>query len=61
MIGTLVNVALDNRIVVLFLTVVLAGGGLWAMFQLPIDAVPDVTNVQVQILTKAPALGAEEI
>ncbi len=61
MIGTLVNVALDNRVAVLFLTVVLAGVGLWAMFQLPIDAVPDVTNVQVQILTKAPALGAEEI
>jgi cobalt-zinc-cadmium resistance protein CzcA len=35
--------------------------GLWAMTQLPIDAVPDVTNVQVQILTKAPALGAEAV
>ncbi len=61
MIGTVVNLALDNRIVVLFLTVAMAGVGLWAMWQLPIDAVPDVTNVQVQILTKAPALGAEEI
>ena len=61
MIRTLINLALDNRIVVLFLTVAMAAVGLWAMFQLPIDAVPDVTNVQVQILTKAPALGAEEI
>lgn len=39
----------------------LAGAGLWAVTQLPIDAVPDVTNVQVQVLTKAPALGPEEI
>ena len=31
------------------------------MTRLPIDAVPDVTNIQVQILTKSPALGAEEI
>ncbi|MBM4087871.1 MAG: efflux RND transporter permease subunit [Planctomycetes bacterium] len=61
MIRALVNLALDNRIAVLFLIAALAGVGLWAMFQLPIDAVPDVTNVQVQILTKAPALGAEEI
>jgi cobalt-zinc-cadmium resistance protein CzcA len=60
-IRALVDLALDNRIAVLFVLVALAGVGLWSMVQLPIDAVPDVTNVQVQILTKAPALGAEEI
>ncbi|MBN2292987.1 MAG: efflux RND transporter permease subunit [Pirellulales bacterium] len=61
MIRALIDLALDNRIVVLLAVVVLVGGGLWSMTKLPIDAVPDVTNVQVQILTKAPALGAEEI
>jgi heavy metal efflux system protein len=61
MIRTIVDFALDNRIVVILVMVVLVGVGLWSMTQLPIDAVPDVTNVQLQILTKAPALGAEEI
>lgn len=57
----IIDLALDNRMAVVLLVVVLAGAGLWSMTKLPIDAVPDVTNVQVQILTKAPALGAEEI
>ena len=61
MIRTIIDFALDNRIVVILVMVVLMGVGVWSMTQLPIDAVPDVTNVQVQILTKAPALGAEEI
>ena len=61
MIRTVVDLALDNRFVVILAVAVLVGVGLWSMTKLPIDAVPDVTNVQVQILTKAPALGAEEI
>lgn len=61
MIRSIIDFSLDNRFVVLMVVLLLVGVGLWSMFQLPIDAVPDVTNVQVQILTKAPALGAEEI
>lgn len=61
MIRTIIDFALDNRFVLLLVLAVFVGAGIWAMTQLPIDAVPDVTNVQVQILTKAPALGAEEI
>ena len=36
-------------------------GGIYALADLPIDAVPDVTNVQVQVLTNAPALGPLDI
>ena len=61
MIRGLIDLSLDNRFTVLLGVLLLACGGTWAMLNLPIDAVPDVTNVQVQILTKAPALGAEEI
>lgn len=61
MIRSLVDFSLDNRVAILLGTLVLIGVGVWSMMNLPIDAVPDVTNVQVQILTKAPALGAEEI
>ena len=61
MIRPLIDSALNNRFVVILAVLVLAAAGLWSMTQLPIDAVPDVTNVQVQVLTDAPALGAEEV
>ncbi len=53
--------SLKNRVMVIIASLVLVVGGLSAMLRLPIDAVPDVTNVQVQILTSSPALGPEEV
>ena len=41
--------------------VVLAGFGVRELTRLPIDAVPDITNRQVQVTTVAPALGPEEV
>ncbi len=61
MIERVLEWSLRNRFVVLALTGVLVLGGVAAMRELPIDAVPDVTNVQVQVLTTAPALGPEEV
>ncbi len=61
MINRIIEFSIANRALVIFF--VLLGGalGLRAANQLPIDAVPDVTNVQVQVLTKAPALGPLEV
>lgn len=53
--------ALGNRLLVIVLSLLLVAGGVLALRDLPIDAVPDVTNVQVQVLTTAPALGPEEV
>ncbi|MBL8981845.1 MAG: efflux RND transporter permease subunit, partial [Gemmatimonadetes bacterium] len=53
--------ALGNRVLVLVFSILLSGAGIVALRNLPIDAVPDVTNVQVQVLTTAPALGPEEV
>ena len=50
-----------QRPLVLLATVVLIGIGAWAALQLPIDAVPDITNPQVQINTAVPALAPEEV
>ena len=55
-----INWALDNRFIVVMLLFLLTAFGITAMLRLPVDAVPDVTNVQVQIMTTAPALAAEE-
>lgn len=53
--------SLENRFVVMLLAVVLLGLGVMSASTLPLDAVPDLTNVQVQVLTTSPALGPVEI
>src|SRR5207302_164584 len=52
--------SLRQRAIVLFVAVALLAGGLWSALNLPIDAVPDITGVQVQINTEVPALAGEE-
>ena len=57
----LIASSIRYRAVVLFGTLVLAVFGARAFENLPIDAVPDLTNVQVQVLTSAPALGPLDV
>ena len=57
----LVNWSLANRAVVLLATLLFVLVGARAALQLPMDAVPDVTNIQVQIITAAPALSPVEV
>jgi cobalt-zinc-cadmium resistance protein CzcA len=52
---------LTQRLLIIALTVLLIGIGFWSAAHLPIDAVPDITNIQVQINTTAPALSPLEI
>lgn len=54
MIDSIVRFSIERRFLVLSLILVLTGLGTWSYQHLPIDAVPDITNVQVQINTKAP-------
>jgi cobalt-zinc-cadmium resistance protein CzcA len=61
MLRRLFDTALSERAFVLLAAVLLIVAGVYAVSRLPIDAVPDVTNVQVQVLTKSPALGPEEV
>ncbi len=61
MLRRLVDWSLENRPLVLVAAVLVVLGGGYSLTQLPIDAVPDITNVQVQVLTKAPALGPVEM
>jgi len=60
MIDRILEFALRQRAVVLLGTALLLAFGLWSVLNLPIDAVPDITGVQVQINTEVPALAAEE-
>ena len=53
--------ALRQRVLVVMGALALIAAGVWSALRLPIDAVPDVTNVQVQINTTVAALSPEEI
>ena len=56
-----VGFCIRHRFLVIFGVLLVGVFGVRAAEQLPIDAVPDVTNVQVQVLTNAPALGPVEV
>jgi len=57
----LIDFALNNRLLILAAWLLVVVAGIRSLGQLPIDAVPDVTNVQVQVLTNAPGLAPEEM
>ena len=61
MIERLIRAALEQRLIVLLAVVGLIVGGVAAIRHLPIDAFPDVTPVQVQVITRAPSLAPAEI
>ena len=61
MIGTTTSYALRHRAIVLAVLVVFVFAGVTAYQRLPVEAYPDVTNVQVQIITLFPGHAAEEV
>ena len=61
MIDAIVRFSIERRLLMLSMLLVVVAAGVWGYQRLPIDAVPDVTNVQVQVLTNAPSLGPVEV
>ena len=61
MLAKLIEFSLDNRFLVLAITLLVALAGLKAAVELPIDAVPDMTNVQVTVITDAGSLSPVEV
>ena len=61
MLNTIVRFSIQKKLFVALTTLFLFLGGLYAMFTLPIDAVPDITNNQVQIVTVSPTLAPQEV
>src|SRR5574337_130276 len=61
MLERILTLSLENRFLILILTALLVLEGIAALRDLPIDAVPDITTVQVQILTKTAPIGPVEV
>ncbi len=61
MLDRILEFSVRQRAFVALATLILIGVGVWSALRLPIDAQPDITNVQVQVNTAVPALAPEEI
>ncbi len=57
----IVNFSIRKKLFVAMATIMLLAGGIYSMLTLPIDAVPDITNNQVQIVTVSPTLAPQEV
>jgi len=53
--------SIKNKFIILLLTLVLVAWGSYSLKKLPLDALPDVTNNQVQVITTAPTLASQEV
>ena len=61
MLDKVIHFSIKNKIVIGLFTLALIIWGSYSLKQLPIDAVPDITNNQVQVITISPSLAAQEI
>ncbi|RYE58801.1 MAG: CusA/CzcA family heavy metal efflux RND transporter [Sphingobacteriales bacterium] len=61
MLDNIIRFSIRNKLVIAVFTLALIAWGTWSASKLPVDALPDITNNQVQILTKAPTLAAQEV
>ena len=61
MINKIISFSIKNESVIGFFTIALIAWGIYSFTQLPIDAVPDITNNQVQIITVSPTFAAQEV
>ena len=57
----LITYSIQHKLVIGVLTFALVAWGVWSLAKLPFDSTPDITDNQVQIITQAPSLGAQEV
>ncbi len=61
MINKIIDFSINNKFIIGLFTLGLIITGIWSTAQIPLDAVPDITNNQVQVITQSPNLGTEDI
>ena len=61
MIARIIELSIRNRFMVLLLTAVLVGSGLWSIFHIRLDAIPDLSDVQVIVTTEYPGQNPEVV
>ncbi|MDP4224140.1 MAG: CusA/CzcA family heavy metal efflux RND transporter, partial [Bacteroidota bacterium] len=61
MIERIINFSIRNKFIIGLFVLALTGWGIYSLTQLPIDAIPDITNNQVQVISLTPSLAVQEV
>ncbi len=61
MLNRIIDLSIKNKLITLLLTLFMAGFGVFAIFQIPLGAVPDITNNQVQVITTSTNLSTQDV
>ena len=61
MLEKIIRFSLNNKLIIILFTITIAGFGTFALLNLSVGAVPDITNNQVQIVTVSPTLAPQEV
>ena len=61
MLEKIIDFSIRNKLIVILFTLTIAAFGLYAVFMIPVGAVPDITNNQVQVITTSGNLSTQEI
>ncbi|MDV6170356.1 CusA/CzcA family heavy metal efflux RND transporter [Flavobacterium sp. DG1-102-2] len=61
MLDKIIHFSINNKFIIGLFTLALTIAGIYSLYNLPIDALPDITNNQVQIITTSPTLATQEV
>ncbi len=61
MINKIISFSIKNKLIVILMMIAWIAGGIYSMKKVPIDALPDITNNQIQVITTSPNLGTTDI
>ncbi len=61
MLDKIIHFSINNKFIIGLFTLILVAVGSYSLYTLPIDALPDITNNQVQIITSSPTLATQEV
>ena len=61
MLQKIIKLSIDNKLIILLMTAAIVGFGLFSLTQIPIGAVPDITNNQVQVITTSQNLSTQDV
>ncbi|WP_346320543.1 CusA/CzcA family heavy metal efflux RND transporter [Chitinophaga sp. YIM B06452] len=61
MLNKIIRFSIQNKLIIGLMTLALIAWGVYSLTRLPVDAVPDITNNQVQVITQSPSLAPQEV
>ncbi len=61
MLNKIINLSIKNKLIVILLTLFITGFGVYSILQIPLGAVPDITNNQVQVITTSTSLSTQDV